>query len=174
MEKGGNARKYQTSLDWLLGAYLVICSDNVSRMTSPLKNYKEHGQFRLYASDIGLLTAMYDYDINVKILEDSFDKAAGYVRGGLYEALIAEMLWKSGHHDLYFRKDSKGTFELEFLIEENGDVIPVEVKAKNSRSKSLDHALEREEIPYGYKLISGNEGVSGKKITLPLYMAMYL
>ena len=174
VEKGGNARKYQTSLDWLLGAYLVICSDNVSRMTSPLKNYKEHGQFRLYASDIGLLTAMYDYDINVKILEDSFDKAAGYVRGGLYEALIAEMLWKSGHHDLYFRKDSKGTFELEFLIEENGDVIPVEVKAKNSRSKSLDHALEREEIPYGYKLISGNEGVSGKKITLPLYMAMYL
>ena len=174
VEKGGNARKYGTSLDWLLGAYLVTVSDNVVRMTPPLRNYKEQSHFRLYASDIGLLTAMYDYDVNVKLLEDDFDKTAGYVRGGLYEALIADILHKNGHQELYFRKDSQNTFELEFVLEENGQVVPVEVKAKNSRSKSLDNALKREEIPYGYKLINGNVGVAGKKITLPLYMAMFL
>lgn len=174
VEKGGNARKYATSLDFLLGADLVLQSFNVSRMTTPLRNYKVENNFRLYAGDIGLLTAMYDYSVKAAIVKDTFDKTAGYVRGGLYEALVADLLTKTKHRALYFRKPEQGTFELEFLLEDEVGVVPVEVKAKNSRAKSLDHALEKDEIPYGYKLIDGNVGKSGKKITLPLYMAMFL
>lgn len=174
VEKGGNARKYGTSLDWLLGAYLVTVSDNIKVIGTPFKNYKEAGNFRMYATDIGLLTGMYEYDINARLLSDEFDKSAGFVRGGLYEALVADLLYKNGHSELFFRKDARGTFEMEFLLEQNGRPVPIEVKAGRSRSKSLDNALKRDEIPYGYKLIDGNIGVSGKKITLPLYMAMFL
>lgn len=174
LEKGGNQRKYSSSLEWLLGAYLVICCKNVSRMESPLSNYSDDGNFRLYTSDIGLLTAMFDYEIKASIVADSFDKKSGYVRGGLYEALIADILYKNGHNSLYFRKNEQATFELEFLLENEEGVIPLEVKAKNSRSKSLDNALKKAEIPYGYKLVGGNLGKDGKKITLPLYMAMFL
>jgi hypothetical protein len=53
-------------------------------------------------------------------------------------------------------------------------VIPVEVKAGKSKSKSLDNLLKRDDIQYGYKLIDGNVGVAGKKITLPLYMSMFI
>lgn len=53
--------------------------------------------------------------------------------------------------------------KLEFLPESEEGVIPVEVKAKNSRSRSLDNALEQKEIPYGYKLIDGNIGRAKKK-----------
>lgn len=174
LEKGSNQRKFGSSIDWLIGADLVVQCKNVSRMEIPLMNYSDDGNFRLYATDIGLLTAMYDYGIKTSLLSDDFDKANGYIRGGLYEALIAELLYKNGHNALYFRKNEQATFELEFLLEAEGGVVPVEVKAKNSRSRSLDNALKRKEIPYGYKLIGGNTGRSGKKITLPLYMAMFL
>ena len=75
---------------------------------------------------------------------------------------------------MYFRKDEASTFEIEFIIEKSDGAIPIEVKSTNSRSKSLDNLLKKPEIPYGYKLISGNIGVSDKKITLPLYMAMFI
>ena len=84
------------------------------------------------------------------------------------------MLIKNGHDSVFFKKDEASTFEIEFLIEEKGFAVPIEVKAGRSRSKSLDNLLKREEIAYGYKLIDGNVGVEGKKITLPLYMAMFI
>ena len=52
--------------------------------------------------------------------------------------------------------------------------MPVEVKASNGATISLNETLERSSVPYGYKFVDGNVGVVGKKITLPHYMAMFL
>ena len=174
LEKGGNARKYKSSLDWLLKAFLVVRSDAVERIELPLSDCRSQDNFRLYASDIGLLTAMYDFVVSDQLLKDEFDRTMAFVRGGLYEALIADILYKNSHSSLCFKKDTKGSFEMEFIIEENGQAVPVEVKPRNSRSKSLDLALSGEGIPYGYRLTEGNIEVSGKRISLPLYMAMFL
>ena len=84
------------------------------------------------------------------------------------------MLIKAGHSSLFYYKNETSTQEIEFLIENRDGLIPVEVKAGNSRSKSLDRLLERNDIPYGYKLVDGNIGRTDKKITLPLYMGMFL
>lgn len=81
------------------------------------------------------------------------------------------MLYKSGKRDLFFSKNTQGTFEIEFVLETEKGLVPIEVKSGRSRSKSLDNLLKKEEIPYGCKLIDGNRGVFGKKTTLPLYMA---
>ena len=67
-----------------------------------------------------------------------------------------------------------GTREIEFVIERDGGIVPVEVKASNGATVSLNEALENRQVPYGYKFIDGNVGVSGKKITLPHYMAMFI
>ena len=75
---------------------------------------------------------------------------------------------------MYFRKNESSTFEIEFFIENEDGVVPVEVKAGKSRSRSLDNLLKRDDILYGYKLTDGNVGVAGKKITLPLYMAPFI
>lgn len=64
--------------------------------------------------------------------------------------------------------------EIEFLLERQAEIIPVEVKAKKGSSRSLNEILKREDISSGYKLTSQNAGISGKKITLPLYMAPFL
>ena len=94
-------------------------------------------------------------------------------KGGLYEALAADILLKSGKKLTFFRNDA-GTIELEFFFETADGIIPVEIKAGRSSTTSLNRILEQDNIPYGYKLSSQNVGVSGKKITLPLYMLMFL
>ena len=173
VEKGGNARKYGSSVDWLRNAYLTVECRNVTNLEMPLAAHQDMTQFRLYPTDIGLLTSMYDYPFKALLLS-SGQQAALQAKGGVYEALIAEMLYKRGHRGLFFRKNEQATFEIEYLLEREEGIVPIEVKSGRSRSRSLDRLLEREEIPYGYKLIDGNVGRAGKKITLPLYMAMFL
>lgn len=64
--------------------------------------------------------------------------------------------------------------EIEFLIEKSAQIVPVEVKAKRGSTASLNTVLERDDVPIGYKLSASNIGVSGKIITVLLYMAPYL
>ena len=63
---------------------------------------------------------------------------------------------------------------MEFVLEREGGIVPVEVKASNGATISLNESLERPMVPYGYKFVDGNVGVVGKKITLPHYMAMFI
>lgn len=172
VEKGGNARKYKNSVDWLSGAFLAYRCINVSKMSMPLESYGDETNFRLYPSDIGLLTGMFDYSLKSGLLSGGVQ--ISHAKGGIYEALVADMLIKNGHDKLYFRRNEQATFEIEFLLETDDGVIPLEVKAGNSRSRSLDSMLKKDEFSYGYKLIGGNVGKAEKKITLPLYMGMFL
>lgn len=174
VEKGGTARKYGSSIDWLKGAYLIQCVYNTSGYDIPLNTRRIDDNFRVYPTDIGLLMGMFDYSVKEQIIHPENKLLGGMAKGGIYEAVVADMLIKNGHKELFFRKNETSTFEIEFLIERAEGVIPIEVKAGNSRSKSLDNLLKRDEIPYGYKLIDGNVGISGKKKTMPLYMAMFI
>ena len=80
---------------------------------------------------------------------------------------------KKGKKLSFFRNDA-GTIELEFFFENADGIIPVEIKAGRNTTASLNRILEQDNIPYGYKLSSQNVGTAGKKITLPLYMLMFL
>ena len=93
--------------------------------------------------------------------------------GGCHENLVLDMLSKRGYKLNYYRTDN-GSVEIEFLLTIDAQIIPVEVKAGNGSTISLNTLLEKDSIPYGYKLISGNTGVNDKKIVLPLYMAMFI
>ena len=71
----------------------------------------------------------------------------------------------------WMSKDSKR--EIEFLADLDGCVVPIEVKASRGSTVSLNQLLEDDDVNIGYKFIDGNVGVNGKKVTLPLYMAMF-
>ena len=73
----------------------------------------------------------------------------------------------------YYKADNSSQ-EIDFLLNGEGNVIPIEVKSGTGASISLDNLLSKPDIKTGYKLVSGNIGQTGKKITLPLYMAMFL
>ncbi len=180
VEKKGTARKFESSLDWLLGANMAFAVTNVGFVEYPLKAHALEGNVRLYPNDIGLLMAAYDYGLKKALIEDGdFAEMPGNIllrtaKGGLYEALVAEMLTKAGHRELFFYRNEQGTAEMEFFLENTDGVVPVEVKAGRKASKSLANLLKKEDLPYGYKLASQNVGVQGKQVTLPLYMTFLL
>lgn len=167
IEKKATSRKFESSLDWLCNAGLISFAYNISAPWFPLKAYARVEQFRVYLCDIGLLTAMYGYQIKVAILTDSLE---GPAKGGLYESLIADILSKRDEALYYYKKDDS-TLEVEFLLERDCKVVPVEVKAKKGATRSLNELLKLEQINKGYKLTAQNTGVTNKKITLPMYMA---
>lgn len=170
VEKKATARKYENSIEWLRDASLVRICCNVSTPDFPLTAYEKENQYKLYTSDIGLLTAMYGFDMKKAVIDNTLK---GNVKGGIYENLILDMMSKRGYKLNYYRTDN-GSVEIEFLITKDAQVIPIEVKAGNGSTISLNTLLAKDDIPCGYKLISGNVGVNDKKIVLPLYMAMFI
>lgn len=179
VEKKGTARKFDSSVDWILNANMAIAVNNVSFIEYPLKSHVIDNNIRIYPSDIGLLVCTYDFSLKKMLLSDSIDEHTQNIvlktaKGGLYEALIADMLTKNGHKELFFYRNESGTAELEFLIEGSDGVIPIEVKAGRSRTKTLNNILKKDDIKQGFKLSAQNIGIADKKVTLPLYMAMFI
>lgn len=167
VEKKATARKFESSLDWLCNAGLINYSFNLSSTYFPAKAYAKEDQFRIYLCDIGLLVAMFGYQMKVAILNDMLE---GPAKGGIYESLVADILSKRGQ-ELYYYKKEDSTLEIEFILERECSIVPVEVKAKKGPTRSLNELLKQEHIHKGYKLTSQNAGAVEKKITLPLYMA---
>ena len=180
VEKGSTATKYETCLDWLEKAYMITSVHHVATVGFPLNSFVEEDCFRVYPTDIGLLMAAYPYLLKGALLQEGameekpLNLMIGSAKGGLYEALAADMLRKRGCRDLYFLKDQESTREIEFSITNGDGIIPVEIKAGRNKANSLGRMLENPMIPYGYKMSSQNVGVSGKRITLPVYMMMFV
>ena len=170
VEKGGSERKYASSVDWLCDASLASRALNVTVAEVPLNAQVRDGWFKLYLSDVGLLSALYGTETKGLLYSG---RLKGNAKGGLYENLIAGVLERKGIPLFYF-KNEDGSREVEFAIERDGGIVPIEVKASNGATVSLNEVLEKPQTPYGYKFIDGNVGVSGKKITLPHYMAMFI
>lgn len=170
VEKRSSARKYEGSVDWICGANMALRCECVSMPEFPLASYAQADRFRLYANDIGMLMAMFDFSMKQAVVDNTL---TGPMKGGLYENLIAGMLAQK-NIPLRYWISQNAKQEIEFLAEEDAAVVPVEVKASRGSTASLNAMLARENIKVGYKLIDGNIGKDGKKITLPLYMAMFL
>lgn len=170
VSRDGNARRYSNCLNWLVDAGMIKMCVNVSTPQFPLVAYEKPEQFKVYVTDIGLLTSLYGYETQVALLKDTL---TGPAKGGIYENLVFDMLNKRDFTLNYYKNDSN-TQEIEFLFSKDGCVIPVEVKSKNGATISLNNYIATYAPPYAYKLISGNLGVSDTKITLPLYMVMFI
>lgn len=170
IESGGRARKYENSLEWLRDANLITFCYNVSTPQFPLVAYEKQDQFKIYINDIGLLVSMYGFEMKSAILSDTLK---GAMKGGLYENLIADIMIKKGLPLKYYKNENNEQ-EIEFLLTQQENIIPIEVKAGNGASISLNRFLQEQKSPIGYKFISGNVGVVDNKITMPLYMATFL
>lgn len=170
VEKKSTARKYSDSVTWLEDSNMVNVCRNVFEPYLPLNANEKENEFKIYYNDTGLLMARYGLQTKLAVLNGTL---LGNAKGGVYENLISEMLIKNGY-PLHYFKTENSSMEIEFLIEKDGGVVPVEVKAGNASTPSLDWFVEHFGPNYAIKLIDGNIGVSGKKVTLPHFMAMFL
>jgi len=116
-----------------------------------------------------LLCCSYGFETKLAVLKDTI---TGNARGGIYENAISECLIKRGYSLYYYKPDS--VHEIEFFIERSGAVIPIEVKAGNRSTPSLNQYIARYRPPFAYKLTNTQNGRVDEKITLPHYMVMFI
>lgn len=169
VEKKSTAKKYGSSIQWLVDANMAFSCKNLCTPILPLRYNEKENEFKLYINDTGLLMALFGYNTKLAILNHTL---TGSAKGGIYENFVAESLIKKGYALHYFKPDDE--LELEFIIEKNGEVLPIEVKAGNNATKSLNQFIERYDPPVAYKIMEGNLGEKDKKLSLPHYMVMFL
>lgn len=172
IEHGARAQKYYSSIEWLLRADIIHLCRIVTDVRYDLADHARDDFFRAYTTDLSLLIAMKDFSLKQHIVENTLD---GNTKGGIYECAIADALHKKGY-PLYFYKNETTKKELDFIIQVDGKVVPIEVKSGKERATSLISAMKKNRnISYAYKFIDGNIGVSEDGIiTLPLYMATFI
>ncbi len=163
--------KYENSFLWLKDAGVALPTYCADEPKSPLTLSKSRNLFKLFHSDVGLLSSMYmDNNLQIKIL----NKEKDINFGAIYENAIAEELSYKGFDLYYFKNNKLG--EIDFLIENKGEVIPIEVKSGKNYKKhnALDNLLNGDfGIEKGYILSNGNIEVRENKIYLPIYMIMF-
>lgn len=171
LNEGLKFNRYENSFLWLKDAGValpVYCADEPK---TPLMLSKSRNLFKLFLCDVGLLASMYmDNNLQLKILNK--DKDINF--GSIYENAIAQELASKGFDLYYFKSNKFG--EIDFLIENNGVVIPLEIKSGKNYKKhnALDNLLSGDyNIPKAYVLSNNNIEVNKNKIYLPIYMIMF-
>lgn len=162
------AREYEGAVQWLIDAGLVIRSSCIKSPLVPLSSYVEQSLFKLFFLDAGLLAAK--CKISSKIFT-SPNEYFTHFKGALLENAIAQEL--TAHHmgPLHYWK-SKANAEVDFLLQLEDQIIPIEVKSgMNRKSKSLNFFREKYKSPLAFKLTPGPFLRKGSLIELPIYAA---
>ena len=181
VEAKATATKFGTSIAWLNNQLLTIKVNGINRFEYPLEAFSDESNFRIYLTDIGLYIGMFDESLKKALLDDkaienrSNSLILGTAKGGIYEALAADMLYKRGYEKLFFYKHEKSTSEVEFVIQKADKIIPIEIKAGRKQANSLRNILENSDmLEEGYKMASVNIGKNGKIISMPMFMLMFM
>ncbi len=135
VKEGARQKDFEKAIQWLVDAGIVYKVSKVQKPAMPLKSYVDFASFKLFLIDVGLLCAMSELDIESVILgNDIFVE----FKGALIEQYVLEQLVSDTKYTPYYYSGDKSTYETDFLIQKNKDVIPIEVKAEtNLKSKSL-------------------------------------
>ena len=173
VENGARTREYVGTVEWLDNAGIINISYCMEQPELPLGGNYNPDNFRLYFGDTGMLIGSLDDEAQEDLRNN---KNFNTYKGAIYENIIGEMLVKQGYK-LYFYKNEKGTIEMDFFIRDKDSLIPVEVKANDNATVSLNNLIEKEkykDIKYGIKLCNKNIGFNGKFYTFPYFLAFLL
>jgi predicted AAA+ superfamily ATPase len=133
LKKGARAREFETAIYWLVNAGLLVKCKRVAKPTVPLRSYADTDAFKLFLVDIGLLCAMAGLSEQILLAKNQI---LTEFKGALTEQFVSQQLCLS--YDLYYWSADQATAELDFLLQKDGALIPVEVKAEeNLKAKSL-------------------------------------
>lgn len=167
IKKGGRAAEFENAIEWLCLSGIVSQVHKLEQVKKPLENYRDIDAFKIYVSDLGLLCAKKDLMANdiLYMVEELND-----FKGGMAENYVNVQLTINGYHTYYW-KSPRGA-EIDFVIQRNGKLIPIEVKsADNTRAKSLKIYMDTYQPEYAIKLSAKNFGFEDKKKIVPLYAA---
>lgn len=165
VKEGARAREYEIALQWLFDGGLIHRVNNVTAPRIPLKSYEDKAAFKIFALDIGLLAAMSGLDSSV-IVEGN--RIFTEFKGALTEQYVLQELLL--HHEPYYYAKKNSQLEIDFLIQESGQVIPIEVKAEeNLKARSLRQFVAVNKPETAYRVSMSNYRQESWMTNLPLY-----
>lgn len=172
LKKGLRYSRSEDNFIWLASAGVTLPVYNVTEPTVPLLLNEKSSLFKLFLSDVGMLTTLYGRATKIQLLSDNQD----INNGALYENAVAQELRAHGFKLYYY--NSKKFGELDFILEYKGKVLPIEVKSGKSyqRHSALNNVMENPNfsIEEAFIFSNFNVEVKGKLIYYPIYMLMFL
>ena len=164
--------RYENSFLWLKNAGVAIPVYNVEEPKVPLLLARSRNLLKLFLNDIGLLAAQYADGIQVRIIKG--DKDINF--GSIYENALAQELVAHGFEPYFYNSKKRG--EIDFVIENDGKVLPIEVKSGKGYvyHRALSNIMDCEEYDLHEALVLNNDNltVEGRITYLPVYMVMFI
>lgn len=172
--KGARNREYIGAVEWLKEAGVINVCYCLNNVELPLKGNYDPDFYKIYYHDTGLLIASLDEEAQDDL---RVNRNFGTYKGAVYENVVGEMLRKSGYEQLYFYKHDNPAVEMDFFVRDADSLIPVEVKAKDGTTASLNNLIKWDsypEVKYGIKFGYKNIGWNGSFYTFPYFIAFLL
>ncbi len=164
--------RYKNSFLWLANAGVALPVYNIEEPKVPLLLARSRSLFKLFQSDVGLLSAQYAEGIQLRIIKG--DKDINF--GSIYENAVAQELVAHGIAPYYYNNKKRG--ELDFVVELNGNPLPIEVKSGKGYDthRALSNIMDCEEYNLQEAIVFCNENlrIDGKIIYAPIYMMMFI
>lgn len=166
-------RDYMVCVEWLADAGVVNVCYCLNQPELPLKGNYDPKMYKIYFKDTGLLIASLDEEAQEDLRAN---KNIGTYKGAIYENIVGDMLVKQGYRLFYYHSD-RPALEMDFFIRDADSLIPVEVKANDGATASLNRLLNDDkynDVKYGIKLGYRNIGFNGKFYTFPYFLTFLL
>lgn len=139
IKKNSRAKDYENAIQFLRDAGLIYNIYNINKFQIPLESYKDVPCFKMYMLDVGLLSNM--NHINSNIINTEKNVFVEY-KGSLAEQFVLSQLLSNGNEKVFYYTDETSRNQIDFIIEENEYIVPIEVKSGiNLRSKSLNNII---------------------------------
>jgi predicted AAA+ superfamily ATPase len=166
---GGRAAEFEDAMQWMTDTGLIHKVNKVENPKIPLKMHYRKDYFKLYMIDIGLLAAQAEIS-PADILANKAD-IVDDMNGALAEQFVLQELKTAGISPIFYWGRESGTAEVDFLIQHNGEIIPLEVKsAKHTKSQSLKVYMEKYNPAHTIRTSLKNYGVENNLYSIPLYL----
>lgn len=171
--KNARNRDYMGCVEWLADAGVVNICYCMNHPELPLKGNYDPKMYKVYYKDTGLLIASLDEEAQEDLRAN---KNLGTYKGAIYENIVADMLVKQGY-TLYYYSNDRPPIEMDFFVRDTDSLIPIEVKANDGATASLNNLLKEDKYPdikYGIKLGYKNICYNGKFYTFPYFLTFLL
>lgn len=141
LRKGARANDFEIAIQWLVDSGFVYKVPKCTKPALPLDVYEDLSCFKLYMLDVGLLGAMVNTEpVQVLINNNVFVE----YKGGMTEQYVLQQMKSHGVSPIYYHKTDDSRLELDFVIQYNAKLLPIEVKAEgNVRANSLTALLAK-------------------------------
>ena len=167
VQKGGSATLFGESIDWLESAGIVLKCQKTTQGLMPIAAYADLSDFKLYMADVGLLTMK--SGLAYQTILSTIEQDNSFL-GALAENFVAQQ-FKANHIPLFYWKNDN-TAEVDFVLQTDGGIIPVEVKkGKRNKAISMNLFAKKYNSPYSIRISQKHFGFDNRIKAVPLYAA---